>query len=314
MNLFYQKNKTLTLCIYTLFLSLHPLTSFATEGNTTPTQPPSTESMNTLTTSPPSVEAKQAPPEQDILQPKPKLAPHLDTPHPQTSPKTDPPPPLLPPPSHPQNEITPITEKPKTDRETPGRTSSAHDLKVDQIEQGEVSFKSAPGTEPPPPLQTHLLDAKVIGQIKPEHPDHYPYFIFTGQTCENCHEDPSLYVFNPRSSRPTIFSYPGKVLDPENRALLTESRGFYGSCLDKKNDVLVFFQREKVDRKSKLQSSVLIVEAYDTYLSESLREKHLPSLSSVLKRVKSKNCFEIEGRNRLMTQKKIDVSRPRAAR
>ena len=202
-----------------------------------------------------------------------------------------------------------LNQKSSSPKQTP---PSLSDLHIERIEDTKVYFTPI-GLQPPPPLETHLHQLKPIGKIQAASKQSLPHLIFSGQTCINCNEDPSLYIFQPNTHRPTILSYPGKILDPHSRATLSESRGFYGRCLGRENDVLIFFQREKIDRKSHLQSSVLIVEAEDQQLSESLIEKKLPSLQGVLKRVKQKTCFEIQGRQRLMSPHKIDISPQRTA-
>ena len=192
-------------------------------------------------------------------------------------------------------------------------SSALAQLGIDHIEASRVHF-SPTEAHTLPPLETHLNQLRAIGKLKPAQPGAVPYFIFTGQTCTNCSEDPSLYLFRPGSNQPTLLSYPGRILDPKTNTLLVESRAFYGKCLGRTNEILILFQREKVDRKSRLQSSVLVVEAEEDHLSESFLEKKLPSLTSVLKRVKQKTCFEISGRQRTMTTHKIDISPPRASR
>ena len=207
-----------------------------------------------------------------------------------------------PPPSSHQKSLSPRDSSP-----------ALAQLGIDHIEASQVYF-SPIQTHVFPPLETHLEQLRLIGRLKPAEPGAIPYFIFTGQTCSQCSEDPSLSLFRPGSNQPTTLSYPGKILDPKTHALLVESRGFYGKCLGRVNETLILFQREKVDRRSRLQSSVLIVEAQEDQLSETFLEKKLPSLSGVLKRVKQKICFEISGRHRVMTTHKIDISPQRASR
>jgi len=210
--------------------------------------------------------------------------------------------PLITPPSHPEKKsLLPQPKQPPLS-----------ELHIERIENTKVYFIPT-GTHTPPPLETHLYHLKPMGKIQAASQHSLPHIIFSGQTCADCNEDPSLYVFQPDHNKPTVLSYPGRILDPHSRATLSESRGFYGRCLGRENDVLIFFQREKVDRKSRLQSSVLIVEAEDQQLSESLIEKKLPSLQGVLKRVKQKSCFEIQGRQRLISPHKIDISPQRTA-
>jgi hypothetical protein len=120
-------------------------------------------------------------------------------------------------------------------------------------------------------------------------------------------DDRMVYVMGPDGAKPTGFVYPGKILEPKTRALLLDSRTFFGRCLPRRGDVLLIFQKEKIDRRSALQSSVLIAEVQNGKLDETFLERHLPSLSATLKFVKKKICHEIEGRNRLMLSQPLDL-------
>jgi hypothetical protein len=176
---------------------------------------------------------------------------------------------------------------------------------VDRIEDNTIYFSSPNSTGVPKPLKPGLFDMSYQGSLTP--PEGQPYFIFSGKPCQNCLEEKNIYAIRPSGGKPTSFVYPGKIVDPKNRGVLWESRAFFGRCLARKGDVLVVFQKEKIDRKKSPQASVLIVEAAPNYLAENLIERHLPSISSTLQMVKRKQCHEIDGRNRLMLSKPLDL-------
>ena len=180
----------------------------------------------------------------------------------------------------------------------------------DHIEESTIFFNVPPdaktgGVKPQKPLKTSLFDLSYLGILKADEGD--SYFLFSGRPCQNCLEDRGIFAIRPSSAKPTSFVYPGKIFEPKSRALVLESRAFFGKCLSRKGDVLVVFQKEKVDRCPRLQMSVIIAEASKNYLSERLLERKLPSLNATLKLVKNKSCHEIEGRNRLMLNKPLDL-------
>ncbi len=179
-------------------------------------------------------------------------------------------------------------------------------IQFDHLEENTVFFKTIPADAPqPPPLKTKLFELSYLGALQPA--ESLPYFFFGGKNCQNCSEDRAIYVLQPSSSKPQTFVYPGKIFETKSRELLLESRAFYGQCLPKRDPVFVIFQREKIDRRKFLQSSVLIVEPSLHLLEENLLERHLPSIQPTLQRVKKKVCFEIEGRNRIMQSKSLEM-------
>ncbi|MBI2712697.1 MAG: hypothetical protein HYX41_07590 [Bdellovibrio sp.] len=194
------------------------------------------------------------------------------------------------------------------------KTSSAQvpleGILFDRVEDTTVYFKTQAGSgDSSPevrPMKTQISDLFYLGQISPEKGS--PYFLMTGRPCTDCMDDKTVYALRPGTVKPSSFVFPGKILDPKNRSLLFESRAFFGKCLRGKGDVYVVFQKERVDKKKQLQASVYVAEAKTDSLSESLLERHLPSLQHTLRQVKKKSCKEIPGRNRLMLNKPLDLN------
>jgi hypothetical protein len=191
------------------------------------------------------------------------------------------------------------------------QTPAQDPAEIDHIENNTVYLK---GTPTPLRLPT-LFDLKPIGALRAANGQ--PYFLLSARPCQNCTQDPGIYAVRPPTAAapdkaaPTGYVFPGRILDPRSRSLLSESRAFYGHCLrSRAGEILVIFQREKVDRRG-MQSSVLIAELPSkegtSHLEETLLERHLPRLNDTLKLVRSHACHEIEGRHRLMANHLIDV-------
>ncbi|MFZ9595711.1 MAG: hypothetical protein ACO3A2_06485 [Bdellovibrionia bacterium] len=156
-------------------------------------------------------------------------------------------------------------------------------------------------------LKTGIFEGKVLGSLKgsSEVP---PYFLIEGKACDSCDEERQIFAIRSTGGKPEAFVYPGKIIDPKTRSLVFHSRAFFGKCLPHKGEVYVVFQEEKVDRRSSLQSSVLIAEPSKGYLATQLIEQRLPRLKTVLQSVKQKTCQEIAGRNRMMVAKLLNLA------
>jgi len=176
---------------------------------------------------------------------------------------------------------------------------------IDRIENSTIFF-SSPDQKSQERLKTSLHELKVLGKLTPQGGN--PYFLLSARPCQSCLEDKAIYAVRPQTKKPYAFVHPGKILDPKTKSVLLDSRAFFGKCLAGKEEVYVVFQKEKVDRRRYLQSSVLIAEVTNDSLVETLLERRLPSLQGVLRHVKSKSCREIEGRNRFMVLKPLDLT------
>jgi len=184
-------------------------------------------------------------------------------------------------------------------------------VEIDRLEQSTLYFKAVEGLPVPPPLKTDLKEAKPLGAIySTKHT--FPYFVLAGKNDQS--SETQVFVLRPRAkaSDPetiTHFVYPGKILDPKTRAVLLESRAFVGQCIyNNPNSLYVVYQRERVDRRHKLQASVFLAEYGEDHLSERLLERGFPRISDTLKQVRAKVCREIEGQNRLMLRKPLDLT------
>ncbi|MGK5083157.1 hypothetical protein WDW37_07605 [Bdellovibrionota bacterium FG-1] len=189
-------------------------------------------------------------------------------------------------------------------------------LEFDRTEENLVYFKTPNGTSPPRPLKTELFDLKYLGALKTP-ANTLPssaYFLFSGRPCKNCLQDAAIYALKPSGGPLTTFVHPGKIFESKTRSLVLESRAFFGKCLSNSLlPVYVIFQKERIDKLKGMQASVLIAEPGADHLSERLLERHLPRLQDTLRLVKQKTCREIEGRNRIMLSKPLDLNLRRKA-
>lgn len=183
----------------------------------------------------------------------------------------------------------------------------------DRIEGDTIYFKGEPATIPPEPIKTSYTDLNYLGALRPEKGS--PYFLFSGKPCsetvsKRCLEEQAIFSIRPNRDKPVQFTYPGKIVDPEKGQVVSESRAFFGKCLNRKSDQFVKFQREVIERKrrrARIQESVLIEEAAEDHFHETFLEGHKPSLTTTLKYVRSKQCKEIEGRNRQVSSLVINI-------
>jgi hypothetical protein len=197
---------------------------------------------------------------------------------------------------------------------SPAPTAASSQIEFDRIQEGVLYFKPSSQNKTPSPLQTNLTDAQLIGVLHPI-PGGEPFALIAGKTCKNCLADPGLFALAPSGGKPSGYLYPGKILEPKNRSLAYEARAFYGRCMSrKKQELLIIFQRETVDRKHGLLKSVLIAEpalehlgGIQSHIHDTLLEAHLPQINDTLRLVKKHECFEIEGRNRVMLSKPLDI-------
>ncbi len=180
-------------------------------------------------------------------------------------------------------------------------------LTIDHLDGSQVFFKSHSSTTPIAPLDTKLFEVKPLGKLSPKEPSASPYFLFTGKPCLQCSFEKGLFVFKPNGGKPAAYAYPGRTLEPKTKRVLLESRAFFGKCIPGRSDVLVFFQLERVDRRSSMQPSVLVAEAGKDHLEDTLLERRGPSLRKMLQLVKKRVCSEIPGETRVAESHKINI-------
>ncbi len=214
------------------------------------------------------------------------------------------------------------THKKKNPKPEPSASLTPEPLTVEKIEgtkSGSIFyFKTLTSQNSIAPLQTSLYEAKPLGFIKPPEPVG-PYLILSAKPCENCLHDQSIYLYNLAENsvfgkKFSQYVYPGKIIDTKENKVVFDSRAFFGKCLPENRSLekyfesqniqkpfkefYIVFQKEKVDRRHGMQLSVFVAIPGQNYIHEKLIERHMPQLSWILQKVKSKQCHEIEGRNR----------------
>ncbi len=182
---------------------------------------------------------------------------------------------------------------------------------LERIEGGTLVFKGQT------PVVTQLKEIKYLGLLAST--EGAPFLILTGRNCIDCLEDRAVFLVRQDGSRTFQFVQPGKILDPKSKAILFDSRAFFGRCLPGgAAESYVVFQKELVEKKrhgrryKSIEPSVFVAEPNPQGLQEKLSELRSPgSLESrqrhTLAQVKRKQCFEIETRARPMLAKPLDL-------
>lgn len=186
----------------------------------------------------------------------------------------------------------------------------ATEVRLDRTEKNTIFFKVPEGVQALSTLKTEFFDLKNHGSLKPAQGG-LPWFLVSGRQCEDCSNRESfLLLLKPSPTAKTVqLVYPGKILDAKTKAVVLESRAFHGRCLSRVDgDVYVVFQKERVDRRNRMQSSVFVAEPGSDRVDERLIERNLPKLDDTLRFVRKKTCFEIDGRHRVMARRPPDLS------
>lgn len=157
------------------------------------------------------------------------------------------------------------------------------------------------------PTGTRLHDLHFLGKINSP-ADQAPFFLFSGLPCAGCADEKELYLISPKigSSKAwvTPFVYPGKIIDPKKGGAVFDGRAFLGKCVHNRGEGYFVFQKERLDKKNRLRSSVFAAEPNGKFLSESLIEsRRMPKIRETELLVKRKQCIEISGRNRMVKVK-----------
>jgi hypothetical protein len=187
-------------------------------------------------------------------------------------------------------------------------------LEIERIEGDTIYYKTLAGSSALKPLKTSLEDLKYLGTIRaPE--GGLPYLLVLAKPCKDCQNDRGVFMIRADGARQTQFVQPGRIIEPDTGAVVLDSRAFYGRCLPKIQEGYVAFQKEFIERRRRgrriktFESSVLVAQPSKDYIEDKLIERRLPSINTTLKLVKSKQCFEIEGRHRKVSKMDIKIRR-----
>ena len=194
--------------------------------------------------------------------------------------------------------------------------AASAEVDLEKIEGGTLYFKEGK------PLSTPLHDVQFLGAVRsPENQQPTPYLLVTAKPCSGCVEERSVYFLSRDGSRSFQFVHPGRIIDSKSRAVVLESRAFYGKCVPDWNEVYVVYQKDTVDKKKhgrrykSVEPSIFVAEPSKEGIREKLSEvRSIGQLAAkqkfTLARVKTKQCTEITGRDRMMLKKPLDL-RPR---
>jgi hypothetical protein len=139
---------------------------------------------------------------------------------------------------------------------------------------------------------TNLYDLKYIGQLTTK--NKAPFLILSGRGCDECDANISIYIHSPsdgpmkdESAQPR-YGYPGKEIDYANGDLISESRMFYGDCLNNRNSV-IWLQKTLMEN-GKFESSIFSAEIVDGKLKETSKVVDSLSLKNYIPK-----CKELPG-------------------
>ncbi|OFZ80826.1 MAG: hypothetical protein A2583_01585 [Bdellovibrionales bacterium RIFOXYD1_FULL_53_11] len=177
---------------------------------------------------------------------------------------------------------------------------------LERIENTTLYFKGGPPEIKP--LDTKLQELKFFAFLRT--PDKKIWYaLVSGRPCTDCIQEKHLYLIRSDRGKVTQLVYPGRILEPKTRQVVYDSRAFFGRCMPPADEeVYIVFQKERVDRRRSLQASVLVAMPGTDMIHEKLIERRLPNINHTLARVKRKQCWEIEGRNRLILAKPLDLN------
>lgn len=176
---------------------------------------------------------------------------------------------------------------------------------VDRVENGAIYFKVFQDKLDPPPLKTTLQELEYIDTVESGGSKDLPYFVLKGRSSSNSDTDPSIYIVRADGQHLTSFVHPGEIRESGSNQILYDGRAFVGECLPARGPVYVVFQREKIDRWRYLQRSVLIAELKPNGIQEKLIVRRRPDIQQSLRRVKKKECQEIQGWNRSIAKSRL---------
>ncbi|MBI3535619.1 MAG: hypothetical protein HY072_09085 [Deltaproteobacteria bacterium] len=197
-----------------------------------------------------------------------------------------------------------------------------HAIVIDKIDGNVIYFKKPLNDNNTSSIKINLFEISFISFVNSSEIQK-PLLLISAKPCANCLQDRSIYLINTEGTILSQFVYPGKIIDQKQNQVVYESRAFYGNCLSASNkhgnlkkffpavsenftgDIYLVFQKDKIDRRKRHAQSILMATPGKNYTYETLSERQPASIQTVLKKVKSKDCFEIEGRNRRMLTKAV---------
>ena len=146
-------------------------------------------------------------------------------------------------------------------------------------------------------FQTTLYGVKFIGLLRTKKKN--PYLILSGKGCNRCDMNTSIYIHSisdgsmKGTSDQKRYSYPGKEYYYEDGSLLTESRAFWGKCLSKDREQLIWDMT--LHKEPEKQKIIYLVEVgpKDNLREEVIKNKF--KVNVILKNIRKDTCKEIKG-------------------
>ena len=151
-------------------------------------------------------------------------------------------------------------------------------------------------------FKTTLYHLKVIGELRTT--AKLPYYVLSGTGCIECDANRSIYIHSPSDgpmkgeAGQQRFLYPGREANYESGRVVYEARAFFSHCVASYPNAVVWFERS-VGEDRQWHSGVFVAEVKSDNLVVRRLQRNLPTLDEALKSIKSGECKEIPGVNRL---------------
>jgi hypothetical protein len=180
----------------------------------------------------------------------------------------------------------------QNDRSTLDQTIANNKWIFDSVHEQSFIFKEGHS------FQTNLFDLEYIGQLPNE--NKAPFLIFSGRDCNACDANIAIYIHSPSNGPMNIandknsYTYPGTLVNYEDKSPLQSSRAFFGQVLENVNGLIWYTKDETV--KSKKSETTYLIRLSKGTVDDTLYNQHL-GLENTLNLLKRGLCKEILGRD-----------------
>ena len=122
------------------------------------------------------------------------------------------------------------------------------------------------------------------------------FIIFSGRGCTECDMNTAIYINAAEDKIYGLnsFEFPGTLKSFEDERLLSETRMFYGACLTKGEQVVVFYSRF-LNEKNKWQQKVDYFNFHGNHMTKNSTELPYKSIKNTEAFQEAGKCFEVYG-------------------
>lgn len=142
--------------------------------------------------------------------------------------------------------------------------------------------------------EIRLFDKELLGSIETKK---NTWLVLAGRNCTDCDANLSVYIYpmhdfpGADTLRTIRYSYPGKEYNYEDDSLIFESRVFWGDCLPRLENIVIWYQRQLND--DGWDYSYYWLQLQDKGLMENRSDTHALALDEIENRIMSEVCTEI---------------------